>query len=94
MSFRAYFRPWASRFSHFSEPVGKQVFSVIAANASLRPPGIGKSLFLRKNESRGVPLMSAYADQRVFSLETMGQAAMMALSSLEANDGAPRATAE
>jgi hypothetical protein len=38
--------------------------------------------------------MFAYVYQMGVSLETMGQAAMMALSSLEANDGAPRATAE
>ena len=41
-----------------------------------------------------VPFLSAYAYCVGVSLETMGQAAMMALSSLEANDGAPHAKAE
>jgi hypothetical protein len=49
MSFRAYFRPLASRFSRFWQPAGKQVFSVIAISASSKPSKTCNPLLLLEN---------------------------------------------
>jgi hypothetical protein len=49
MSFRAYFRPLASRFSRFWQPAGKQVFSVIATAASSKPSKTCNPLLLQEN---------------------------------------------
>ena len=56
MCFRTYFRPLANHFSRFWRPVGKQVFSVIAAKTSFTPPESRNPLFFQKTKATAFSL--------------------------------------